>query len=355
MANIDLPEQIEKIDKDNIYSSIRSFPDQIEQAWKEVNRIEIPDSYQKVANIVICGMGGSALGGRIVDSLLSDKVRVPIEVFTEAKLPFYVNENTLVILSSYSGNTEETLVSANEAIARGAKIFGATSGGKLSEFLRRNNLPGYIYNPLSNPSNQPRMGLGYPIVSLLALLSKYHFVHITEAEIKASILVARNMIQEMRSENLNSDNEAKLIANNLHWKMPVIIASEHLVGSSHTFKNQLNENAKTFALLFDLPEANHHLMEGLKNPAEGIKKLYFLFIESDLYSEFVKKRFPITREVVEKNGIETGIYKLLTKTKLEQIFELITLGLLVSFYLAILYDTNPTPIPWVDYFKEKLK
>jgi glucose/mannose-6-phosphate isomerase len=354
MANINSLEEIKRIDKEDIYASIDAFPRQIEQAWKEINKIELPDSFKEVSNIVVCGMGGSALGGRIIDSLLTEKVRVPIEIFTEAKLPFYVNEHTLVVLSSYSGNTEETLQSANEALNKKAKIFGIASGGKLAEFLNKHKLPSYIYDPVANTSKQPRMGLGYPIIGLLGILAKYYFIHITDQEIKDSIILIRKNISEMGTENLCPTNEAILLANHLHWKMPVIIASEHLVGAAHTFKNQLNENAKTFVSLFDLPEANHHLMEGLKNPAEGVKNLYFLFLESDLYSEFIKKRYPVTLDVVEKNGIEVGVYKLTSKTKLEQIFELITLGLLVSFYLAILYDVNPTPIPWVDYFKKKL-
>jgi glucose/mannose-6-phosphate isomerase len=353
--NLDLITDIKKIDKDNLYASIETFSDQIEQAWDECQNIILPTEYKSVTNIVICGMGGSALGGRIIDSLLTENVRLPIEIFTEARLPFYVNERSLVILSSYSGNTEETLISAKDAVDKKAKIFGICSGGKLSDFLKANNLPAYVYNPSYNPSKQPRMGLGYPVASLLAILAKYKFIHLDDLDMKTSAEVIKKLSLEMAPEVDFKNNEAKLIAHNFHWKIPILIASEHLVGSTHTFKNQLNENAKTFACLFDLPEANHHLMEGLKNPAEALKKLYFLFIESNLYSDFVKKRYPITKEVIEKNGIECGSYKLISKTKLEQIFELITLGLNVSYYLAILNETDPTPIPWVDYFKAKLK
>jgi glucose/mannose-6-phosphate isomerase len=355
MIDIDSAEQIEKFDKANIVGSIRQLPMQLRQAWEDVRAEEVPSECPLAKNIVIAGMGGSALGGRIIDSLIPERSRVPIEVFTEFHIPSYVNENTLVIVSSYSGNTQETLSDAHEAIKRKAKVYAITTDGDLAELVEKEGIPNYKFSPKYNPSNQPRMALGYSIGAIIALLSKCEFVHITDEEIEEVTDLMDEFVKDFDIGVSSEKNIAKNITKNLKGKIPVLVASEHLVGSAHAFKNQLNENSKTFSVLFDIPELNHHLMEGLRNPALAKEYLKFLFFESELYSPSVKKRYPITKDVVEKNDVSFLTYKLVGEKKLHQIFELLVLGSFISFYLAALYEVDPSVIPWVDYFKKKLE
>ena len=354
MINLDSLDNIKKIDSKKLVFSIRSFPDQIKQAWREVFEQDIPQSCPLAKNVVVSGMGGSALGGRIVDSLLLDRFRTPIEVVTEYNLPNYVNRDTLVILTSYSGNTEETLSAAREAQNRGAILFAITTGGKLAEFIKSGGISGYVFDPVANPSGQPRMGLGYSITATLAVLARCEFINLLDSEMADVLEDTKKLVSEFDIATPESVNLAKRMAIKLKGKIPLIIASEHLVGSAHAFKNQLNENAKTFSALFEIPELNHHLMEGLKNPYQIKELLHFLFLESDLYTKEVQKRYPITREVIEKNSIETSSYFTKGKRKLNQIFEVITFSSFLAYYLAMLYDEDPTPIPWVDFFKENL-
>lgn len=354
MHSLDLLDEINKLDTGNVLTSIERLGAQIRQAWREVKEGDVSASCPLAKNVIVSGMGGSALGGRIVDSLLANRARVPIEVVTEYNLPNYVNKDTLVILSSYSGNTEETLAAASEALNRGAVVYGITTGGRLAEFLNENGFSSYIYTPKENPSNQPRMGLGYSIASVLALLAKCEFINLLDSEMEEAISEAEKLITDYGASVPENENIAKRLATKLKGKVPVIIASEHLIGSAHTFKNQLNENAKTFGLTFDIPELNHHLMEGLRNPHEIKNILHFLFIESQHYSKRVKIRYPITREVVEKNDIEADFYNTRGSKKIIEIFEILVLSSYVSFYLAMLYGLDPTPIPWVDYFKQEL-
>lgn len=354
MHSLDDSAEIKKIDKGNILGSIVALPQQVEEAWREIKQLKLPDSYGQAKNIVVSGMGGSALGGRIVDSLILDKLRTPFEVFTGFRLPKYVNEHTLAILSSYSGSTEETLASARDAIDKKAQVVGIGTGGKLEELFRSQNLPFYKISPAANPSNQPRMGLGYSISATLAILSRLEFTNLSDNEMTAIIRIMGECLSDYGVESPFHRNLAKALALKIKGKVPVLIASEHLLGSVHAFKNQLNENAKTFSMLFDLPEANHHLMEGLKNPATIAEQLLFIFFESSLYPAAISKRYPITREVVEKNGVAVTTFKLRSEKKVEQIFELLVFGSFVSLYLAILYGGDPSPIPWVDYFKKQL-
>lgn len=354
MINLDSQKDIEKFDKGKIAASIRLLPDQIEQAWEEIGEQKIPKKFAQVENVVICGMGGSALGGRIVDSLVSDRIRIPIEIFTEYDIPSYVGPNTLVIATSYSGNTEETLSAVRAAVNKKAKVFGITTGGKLGEFLQKENLASYMYEAKANPSGQPRMGLGYSITATLSVLVRCGFIYFSEDDLYTLVTTSRNFIKEFDVDIDENKNLAKRLTRKLKNKIPVLISSEHLFGVAHTFKNQLNENSKVFSLVLDIPELNHHLLEGLKFPAKARGILHFLFYKSQAYRKEVRVRYDLTADVVEKNGYEYSIFPPRSKAKISQVFESLIFGSFVSFYLAVLYGVDPSKIPWVDYFKEKL-
>jgi glucose/mannose-6-phosphate isomerase len=352
--NLDAHENFKTYDTKNVYGSITLLGEQLEEAWREVHTLETPDSCSLARNIIVAGMGGSALGGRVVKSLCFQSLRASLEIVTEYSLPHYVGPETLVILSSYSGNTEETLSAAHEALEKRAQIFVITTGGKLADFAKAENLPAYIFNPKNNPAGQPRLALGYSIGAIMAILAKCHFISITPEEIDEAVRTAKQYSQEFAKEQPESVNEAKKIARDLKGKMALIVASEHLVGAIHVMKNQLNESAKSLAVSFDIPELNHHLMEGLRNPAEGKKNLKFILFESDLYAEEIKRRYPITADVINQNQVEVQVIPLQSTTKITQVFELLTLGSFVQYYLAMLYQLDPAPIPWVDYFKKEL-
>lgn len=355
MVKIDDQEFIEKFDEGKILASIRMLPDQMEQAWNEVHEIDLPKSYFSISNVVICGMGGSALGGRIIDSLSFDRVRVPIEIFNQYSLPYYVNEKSLVLINSYSGNTEEAISMYEDAKKKRAHIFGIASGGKLKELFESEDTPSYIFDPRANPSNQPRMGLGYSIVSTIAFLTKGGFFHLSDDEFYRLIVTSRAMIKEFDIDIPSSKNIAKSIAEQIHGHALVLISSNHLSGVTHAMKNQINENSKTFSTKFELPELNHHLMEGLRFPTSLHGVLMFLMIHSDLYPKQIEKRYEITKDIIMQNKHKVITYTPRMSDKLSQIVEVLILGSFVSFYLSILNDVNPSEIPFVDYFKEQMK
>ncbi len=339
---------------DPVLDTIKAFSSQLLQSWEQVSSLTLSYDFDKILNVVLCGMGGSALGGRIVHSLTERSLHLPFEVVTGYHVPFYVGEQTLAILCSYSGSTEETLNAFHEAYEKRGQLFTITVGGKLAELAGEHQIPGYTINPEFNPSNQPRLALGYNVGSLLALFNKAGFLSISQEEFASAVHKAEGYAQEFSPEMPEESNEPKRMINTLTSKIPVLIASEHLVGSAHAFKNQLNETAKTFSALFDLPELNHHLLEGLSFPAEEKKHLHFVFIESDLYSDRVKKRYAITKDVLDKNGITHSSYKVRSMDTLSQVFELLTFGSFVQYYLALKNNAKMMEIPWVDYFKEEM-
>jgi len=152
-----------------------------------------------------------------------------------------------------------------------------------------------------------------------------------------------------------SNNIAKDLAYKVYEKYPYFIVSEFLTGVVNAIANQTNETSKSISSFRVIPELNHHLMEGLKHPKELKNIAFFIFFYSNLYSKSIKKRFEITKEVVKKNNIKTLWIELMGKTKLDQVFELVSLGSYFSMYLSMLYKEDPTVIPYVDYFKKRLK
>jgi glucose/mannose-6-phosphate isomerase len=337
-----------------VFDTIKCYPLQLKSSWEEVGAMFLPEDYKSVNSVVLCGMGGSALGGRMIDSLISERLRIPFEIFTEYHLPNYVNEKTLVIVSSYSGTTEETINCTFEALNKSAKIFGLTTGRQLGEILKENNIPSFIIDEKYNPSKQPRMSIGYASGTILALFTKLSFIQVQKEEIDDAIFTMNNLLTDFQEGDIEERNLAKRYASKIKNRFPVLISSEHLVGTSHTLKNRFNEDAKTFSINFDLPELNHHLMEGLQNPKKLRDLLLFIFFESKLYSDPIQKRYPLTEDVVKQNGYDYEVYKLSSDKKMSQLFELLIFGSLVAYYLTKIYNIDPTTIPWVDYFKSKL-
>ncbi len=351
---LDDPLVIDATNRGKILDSVYYLPQQLKQAWEESYETIVPTDCYLVDNIVFSGMGGSALPGRIIDGLAESILKIPFEVSTGYHLPSYVNSRTLVILNSYSGNTEETLTALSEAREKSAQVFCITSGGALKQNAQTYSLAGYFFTPQFNPSGMPRMGGGYPAMGALGLLSKCEHVHFnTDQALSISHYLAS------QAGNFNSrvpydQNPAKLLAHSLFGKIPVIVGSSPLMGGCHVFKNMLNENSKTFATLFDIPELNHHLLEGLLFPVTNRNNLIFLFLESQNYHPEIKKRFKITKDVVRQNGIEVLTYHTRSGKPYIEVFEIFQLAGFVSFYLAALNLVDPTPIPWVDYFKQQM-
>jgi glucose/mannose-6-phosphate isomerase len=335
---------IKKLDKNHVLDSISALPFQCEQAWNDIKKLKLPDAYKKINNIIVCGMGGSALGTDFLRYVFYSDMNHPVVIVNNYQLPGYSSNKSLVIISSYSGNTEETVACFNQAIKKKSKIIVLATGGKITKKAKQAKLPAYIFDPKFNPSDEPRMGLGYSIMAQIGILKKLNLVNLSEKEIKKAIA---NL-----TENRNIEMSAKKIAEKLYGKIPIIFAAEHLSGNAHILANQINENAKTFAAYFILPELNHHLLEGLSFPKK--KSLIFLILESQNYYKRVQKRIDVTKKVIKKFGFSYLSYQPQTFGKLSESLELLSFGGYLSYYLGLLYKVDPSRIPIVDYFKNQL-
>ncbi len=345
---------IKKLDPDGALASAESIADQVKQVWEEQDQIDLKN-YKNVANIVVAGMGGSALGADFVRNLYKKELSVPMEICKDYSLPNYVNKNTLVILSSYSGSTEETLDCAKEAESKGAMIAIVTAGSKLAQLAKEKNYPNYIINPKFNPSNQPRMATAYNIMAIILMLKKLDLLKFDEEDFHQVLDAINVTSQRCLIEVPQEKNQAKILAFMFVERRPILVGAEFLEGALHIANNQLNENAKIYADYKIIPEINHHLLEGLTFPKSNALNHFFVFFQSSLYRNEVQKRIELTRQAVEKTGIESIEIKLESENKLMQAFELITLGTFTNLYLSYLEGINPCPIPMVDWFKAQLE
>lgn len=332
-------------DPNYVLASIEMLANQCSYIWELVKSINIPEDFKSAENITLCGMGGSRYGAYIIQNLYRDLLKVPVLNYGDYHIPAYFNEKSLFLLCSYSGGTEEPLSSAEEAIKKGGLVIGLTGGGKAGELSKNHNFPVVLFDQKYNPSGQPRLGTGYMVFGIIALLAKLGYIQVTNEEISVAI-------SELKSYQEVIKAKAKEITQKIYGHIPVYIAAEFLNGNTHIMRNQTNETAKSFAAFSELPELNHHLLEGLKKPAD--KKLFVLFISSDLYSHKLKKRQELTKDVVEKNGATLDEYRPEGSSKLSQMLNVLSFGGYLSFYLALLYKEDPSIVPWVDYFKEQL-
>ena len=354
--NLNDIKKIKKIDAGNMSGSLTMLPKQIKSVWEEAEKIKLPAEYSQVDKVVVFGMGGSNLGARIIASIFKDKLKAPLIIEAGYEIPGFIDHNTLAIISSYSGNTEEPLSVFKKLHAKKAKILmlGADSDeSSLKDLAQKNKIPGLFFETYSNPSGQPRIGLGYSLFGLLALLSKTKILKLNSIEIKN---LEKKIISQGKALNLNSkNNPAKKFAQKLKGRGIVILGGDFLAGNLHTLRNQFNESGKNFSTYLVLPDMDHYALEGLSFPKTIKKNLLFLIFNSPLYNKRVARRLELTKQVIKKNKIKLVEYDLTGKNKLEQAMEMLQFGGWLTFYLGILNGINPSLIPWVDWFKKELK
>ncbi len=352
MPNLDI-KPVKKFEAKQLAACNELLTQQIALAWEETRSHKLPKAYGQVKNIVFVGMGGSSLGGHLLQSVFSDRLSLPFELVRNYTLPKYVNSKSLVILSSFSGTTEEVLVAASEAKKRRAKILVLTTGGNLAKLAKREGYAGYIFEP-KDLAPEPRMGLGFSLIGAIGLLRAAGLLKVSASEIENLKRAMNEVIDSSAPDVSSNNNPAKQVALSLKDKSILLVAAEHLVGNAHVAQNQINETAKQFAVFAELPELNHHLLEGLTFPKGSFQKFAVLMIKSKLYSKKVSQRFEITADLLERQGGLIVEYVAGGGSKLEEVGELLQFSAYVAGYLSMLNKVDPMDIPWVEEFKAKM-
>ncbi|MCK9360952.1 SIS domain-containing protein [Patescibacteria group bacterium] len=327
-----------------IRASIEALPRQIRQGWELGRMAVLPPAYKKTTHAVVSGMGGSSLGAHVMLTACAERLKIPVELVNGYDLPSYVSEDTLVILSSYSGTTEETLATANQAAKKGAKCVVLTVGGALGDLAKKKRWPLLLLDAENNPSNQPRMGVGSSAMAIHGIFAALGHLKLTDADVK----------KMERAAAQDESATAKTLASRIGDRALFFLASEHLLGAAHVANNQVNENAKRISTFFALPEFNHHFLEGLSYPTQIKRDLVAVLFQSERYHPQNQKRVALTAEQLSKNRIEPIIVTLDGGGKLEEAWRLIRLGASLSLELALRQNIDPEPVPNVEAFKKAL-
>jgi glucose/mannose-6-phosphate isomerase len=350
MVNLDDIQIYKRLDPENMREHLHGLPQQCRTAWDKARDFELPQGYAAIDKVVVLGMGGSAIGGDLVRSLVSSKKKPIIFVSRDYDLPAFVDDRTLVIASSYSGNTEETLSAFSQALEKKCKKLAITTGGKLKALAENARVPAFIIDYVA----QPRAAVGYSFMSLIAFLQKLGLLEDKTAEVETMIQDLEKLLAELKETVPTGSNRAKQLAAKLHGKIAVIYGAGILSEVAHRWKTQINENGKAWAFYETFPELNHNAVVGYQFPQELASRIYVVMLRCPSLHPRILIRYQVTSELLEQSGISHQTIDSRGKSELSQMMGLVYLGDWVSYYLAILYEIDPTPIKAIDYLKKRL-
>ena len=335
------------LDQTSMFDSIWQFPDDLKKAEDLGNNIKLSNQYSNINNIVIAGMGGSAIGGDVVSILENDNFNYPIIISRGYSLPNWVNENTLLICSSYSGNTEESLTALDDGLKKKAQIIGITTGGKLANDLNKD----FILIP---SGLQPRAALAFSFIPIIKFLDK---ISIIETKLDSWLGDSINVLIESRElYSIDSmENPTYELAQNLYKNIPIIYADKSTYGvAALRLKGQLCENSKMLAYHNELPELNHNEIVGWENNPNIFKYLFVLWLCDENDNPRVKLRQQITQEILNENGVDQFVIEMTGNSFQERFLHMINYGDWLSFWCAIAHGIDPSPVEKIDRLKKEL-
>jgi glucose/mannose-6-phosphate isomerase len=352
MYNLDNPETIKMFDKSDMKSILLSFADQYRDARNNAQKFEVPASYRHIRSIVISGMGGSAIGGDLLRSLFSDECPVPIVINRDYKVPGFVDDSTLFIAASYSGNTEETISAFEFAQEKKAKIISISGGGKLQELSKEAGIPHFA---IERKGLQPRCALGYLFVPMIFFLSKLGLITDQSQNLEEAAEIIAQASKELSPDVPAENNQAKQLAISLYNRLPVIYAPQSYFDIvAMRWKGQINENSKMMAFYNVIPEMNHNEIVGWGIPKDMTQRCVVVILTNNDESPKIRKRIDVTKSLIAGEGTQVKEIQATGKSTLAKALDLIYFGDFMSYYLAMLNGVDPTPIERIQILKSML-
>jgi glucose/mannose-6-phosphate isomerase len=329
---------------------IAQFPAQVREAIRIGTEAGIRINSTGIRNIVVTGLGGSAIGGDLLRAFASEQMSVPFFVNRHYFLPGFVDKNSLVIVSSYSGNTEETLDAHNDAVKRGARVLCISSNGATERMAKKFRQP-YIKIPGGLP---PRAALAYSFFPLLITLRNAKLLKVSNADLDETLrlLTAK---AEIYSGLVAAKNPALALAERIHGKLIVMYsATDRFDAVNLRWRGQFDENAKTLAFGHVIPEMNHNELVGWNVLKSQMKNLAVILLRDAKDHKRVQLRMDINKEIIGKYTDNMIEVRSEGRSLLARMFSLVHLGDWTSYYLAILNGVDPTPVKVIDYLKAEL-
>ncbi len=351
MINLDDRSALQALDSDNMLGHIDDLPSQFERAWQHAQIQPLPD-LSAIHQVVISGMGGSAIGGDLLAGLIANSATVSITTVRGYTLPAWVKgPNTLFIASSFSGNTEETLAAYEQANTRGVHVMGITTGGKLAQHLANHQQTAWLF---PDEIGHPRAALGWSLGLLLGLAWRSSWAPYLKTEYPNAVAHLKKSQTHYQADSPIAQNLAKRLAGQFMDRLPVFIGSGVFEIVAKRWKTQVNENSNTWVSYEAMPEMNHNAVVGVEQPEKLISKLAALFITSSYDHPRVQLRNQLTSEQLMYAGMWVDSFTPQGDTLLEQVLHAVLFGDYLSFYLAMAYQVDPAIIAPIKALKEVL-
>lgn len=350
MVDLDNASVYQKFDKLGMLHHLHEFPEQCQKAWDKVLKFELPPEYARISNVAILGMGGSAIGGDIVRRLALAESKVPVWVHRDYGLPAFVDESTLVIASSYSGNTEETLSAFTKALGTRSKKLVITSGGKLKHLAEQEGIPAFVIDYQA----PPRAALPHSFVPLVGIFQKLGLLGDKSTDLQEAVDVLKKLSRDLMETRPLASNPAKRLATKLWGHLAVIYGAEMLTEVAQRWKGEFNENSKAWAFFETFPELNHNAVVGYEFPLEAKERIFVLMLRSSSLRPRNLLRYEVTAKLLAKAGIAYEFVEATGKAALAQVLSLVHLGDYASFYLSMLNEVDPTSTDAINFVKQYL-
>lgn len=350
MVDLDNASVCRQFDKLGMLDHLHAFPEQCQKAWEKVQRFELPLEYTRISNVVIAGMGGSAIGGDIVRRLALAESKLPVWVHRDYGLPAFVDASTLVIASSYSGNTEETLSAFTESLKTPAKKMVITSGGRLKQLAEKEGIPTFVIDYRA----PPRAALPHSFIPLVGIFQKLGLLGDKSADLQEAVDILKKLSRDLLENRPLASNPAKQLAAKLQGHVAVIYGAEMLTEVAQRWKGEFNENSKAWAFFESFPELNHNAVVGYEFPLEVKERILVFMLRSPSLRPRNLLRCEITAKLLAKAGIAHEFVEAGGKSALAQMMSLVLLGDYVSFYLSMLNEVDPTATDAINFVKQSL-
>jgi len=348
--NLNDLDAMQKIDPQDMLSQIEALPDQLQSAWELGSRQILP-RWETIQHVVIAGVGGSAIAADLLQAYVRPMCRVPLVIHRDYDLPAWAHgTDTLVITSSHSGNTEETLSAFERARSSGCRILAVSTGGELSERARHTGAPVWHFEH----GGQPRSAVGYSFGLLLAALHRLDLIPSPAAELEDALASMRLQQASLRAAVPDYHNPAKRMAGQMVNRWVSIIGAEMLAPVARRWKGQISEVAKAWGQFEDLPEADHNSLAGIYQPEALLTQMVVIFLRAPNLHPRNRLRVDLTKKTFMLQGIGTDFIDAAGSTRLANQWTCLHYGDYVSYYLAMAYKVDPTPIEAIQSFKREM-
>ena len=355
MVDLDDLSTYERLDPSGLHRRLQSLPGQCSQAWEEAKGIGIPEEWRRCTEVIVAGMGGSAIAGDLAADLAGQTSATPVRVVRDFHIPGLSGKQgsqpgQLVVVCSFSGETEETIAMFDQAQATRTSMAVITGGGTLGRRASEAGIPVMTVNA----PGEPRSAVGYNLMLLASLLDRIGVISVPDEEAAAAAETARSMVSCVGIETPSATNPAKSLAKELLGRLTLVYGGGIFSGMALRWKSQINENGKSWAFAELLPELLHNSVESFPGGSEIRRRTTAILLKPNQPTPQMERRYTVLGGMLDQSGIENRMFTGVPGGPLTQSLSMIVLGDYVSYYMGLLNGINPSETRSINLSKELL-